>query len=61
MVPREAQPATTRDTMVSSHVAAVTFVSGFTHSGHHSKAIAPAPRTAAHQGGPGMANCYSRS
>ena len=55
--PRETQPATTRDTMVSSHVAAVTFVSGFTHSGHHSKAIVPAPHTAAHQRRRGMANC----
>src|ERR1700722_7799360 len=55
--PRETQRATTRDTMVSSHVAAVTFVSGFTHSGHHSKAIVPAPHTAAHQRRRGMANC----
>ena len=36
-------PAGTRDTIVSSHVAAVIFVSGFTHSGYQSKAIAPAP------------------
>ena len=50
--PSDTQPATIRDTIASSHVAAVTSVSGFVHDGTHKKVIAAAPHATAHHGRP---------
>ena len=55
--PRDTQPATTSDTIASSHVAAVGSVAGFVHDGTHSRAIAPAAHSTAHHGRRPIGQC----